>query len=53
MLLPPGDTKALGAALCRLDLEPERLAAMTAACRADAFLSVQDYTDKLLSDYNA
>jgi hypothetical protein len=26
---------------------------MTAACRADAFLSVQDYTDKLLSDYNA
>ena len=27
--------------------------AMTAACRADAFLSVQDYTDKLLSDYNA
>ena len=53
VLLPPGDTKALGAALCRLDLEPERLAAMTAACRADAFLSVQDYTDKLLSDYNA
>ena len=49
----PYDTKALGAALCRLDLEPERLAAMTAACRADAFLSVQDYTDKLLSDYNA
>lgn len=53
VLLPPGDTKALGAALCRLDLEPERLAAMTAACRADAFLSVQNYTDKLLSDYNA
>ena len=32
---------------------PEQVAAMTAACRADAFLSVQDYTDKLLSDYNA
>ena len=29
VLLPPGDTKSLGAALCRLDLEPERLAAMS------------------------
>ena len=50
----PAEHPVTALALLRVPAwEPERLAAMTAACRADAFLSVQDYTDKLLPDYNA